>query len=176
MRPTEALPRVATTAVGAVANPTGVTALDGADRGPLPNRFTARTWRVYVVPLTRPVTVPLSAVRAMPVRVTTGAVPVVGVATIAKLLIAGAPATAVGPVQETVALPVANAPAVAEAVPMVGAPGTCTSRVWSENFNASTLRTVSMPSLTFWPTTFAPVWVTVTLASSVAVAAVATTV
>ena len=78
--PADSKPRVATTAVVCPGSPFGVTALDAADRAPAPKAFTARTWRVYVVPLTRPVTVPLVAVRAIPVRVT--AVPVAGVATI----------------------------------------------------------------------------------------------
>ena len=53
------------------------------------------------------------------------------------------------PVHVTVAEPVALAPADAVAMTFDGAPGTLAATVWSENFSCSTLRSVSMPSLTF---------------------------
>ena len=46
---------------------TGVTELDGAESGPVPTTFTARTWKVYAVPLVSPVTVQLVALAGMPV-------------------------------------------------------------------------------------------------------------
>lgn len=61
----------------------------------------------------------------------------------------------VGAVQVTLAF---RLPAVATT--LVGAFGTATVTVWSVNRSRSMFRTVSIPSLTFWPTTFAPVWVT----------------
>jgi len=80
-RATVVFPRVPTTAVGSPGTPVGVTAFEAAESEPVPRAFTARTWRVYVVPLTRPVIVPDVAPAAMPVRVTI--VPTkVGVATI----------------------------------------------------------------------------------------------
>ena len=43
----EPIPAVAATPVGALGTvATGVTALEGAESGPAPNAFTARTWRV----------------------------------------------------------------------------------------------------------------------------------
>ena len=48
--------------VGAVGTQgAGVAGLDSADSGPEPNMLTALTWKVYVVPLTSPVTVSLVA-------------------------------------------------------------------------------------------------------------------
>ena len=73
-----AAPRVAVTTVGAagaVSGAVGVTALDWAEYGPAPNRLLARTWKVYVVPLVKPVTTQLTAVRETPVTVLTTVVP-----------------------------------------------------------------------------------------------------
>src|SRR5918912_1152678 len=59
-----ALPAVATTPVGApgaVAAPTGVTAFDGVDAGPVPAALEALTVKKYVVPFVNPVTVALVA-------------------------------------------------------------------------------------------------------------------
>src|SRR6478735_3183466 len=69
----EALPRVAVPIVGAAGavGATGV-AVPDAD-GPVPNWFTAATWKVYSVPLVRPVTRREVAVREIPVMVWTGA-------------------------------------------------------------------------------------------------------
>ena len=108
----------------------------------------------------------------MPVLVTTGLGPEVGVATISKLVMP----VGTGPVQlqDTVADPVVP---VVEAVarPIVGAVGTATDRVWSVNCSRSTLRTVSMPSLTNWVGRLtAPVWVTTMPAAAEALAATGT--
>src|SRR3712207_4993311 len=62
-----------TAAVGTVA---GVTAFDPADSVPSPTAFTARTRKVYAVPLVSPVTTVLVAVPATPVTVRTTVVPV----------------------------------------------------------------------------------------------------
>jgi hypothetical protein len=51
------LPGAAATAVGAPGGPEGVTALDGADGGPVPNAFAAVTVKEYATPFVRPVTV-----------------------------------------------------------------------------------------------------------------------
>src|SRR6476469_2949639 len=56
LRLTLVLPRTAVTAVGALGTPTGVTALDGAESRPAPKRLLARTWKVYGLLVTRPVT------------------------------------------------------------------------------------------------------------------------
>jgi hypothetical protein len=59
----DALLAVAVTAVGApgTVGTLGITALDGADSGPVPNELLADTLNVYVVPLVNPVTVVDSA-------------------------------------------------------------------------------------------------------------------
>src|SRR6478735_5301482 len=133
----EALPGVAVPIVGAAGavGATGV-AVPDAD-GPVPNWFTAATWKVYSVPLLRPVTRREVAVREIPVMVWTGATEVsVPVKTrIAKLV------AVAGPVKLTVteALP-------ATRLVMLGATGTATGRDASLNCRRSTFHTVSMPS------------------------------
>ena len=62
-------------AAGAVIGVVGMTALDRAEYGPAPTRFTARTWNVYVVPGVSPFTTVLVAVRDRPVIVLTTAPP-----------------------------------------------------------------------------------------------------
>ena len=51
------LPIVPTTPVGAPGTVAGITALDGADAGPVPDAFVAVTVNVYEVPFVRPVTI-----------------------------------------------------------------------------------------------------------------------
>ena len=72
------------------------------------------------------------------------------------LVIAGPP-FATGLVQVTAAEPLP-----ATAATFVGAAGAATVTVWSLNLSRSTLRIVSTPSLTFWPSTFSPLCVTTT--------------
>src|SRR6478736_5022407 len=57
-------PRTATTPVGAVGMPAGVTAADGAEGCEVPIALVALTVKVYEMPLIRPVTVPVVAVPA----------------------------------------------------------------------------------------------------------------
>ena len=150
----EALPRATLRLVGATGGPAGVTGADGADSAPRPTGFTARTWNVYVVPFVSPVTVLLNAPAAMPVIVLTTVPPTL--TTICCEVTAGPPlATALVHLTVAEALP-------AVALTAVGAFGTDTITVWSVNLSASTLRSVSIPSLTFCGATGAPVWFTVT--------------
>src|SRR4051812_11763136 len=81
------------------AGTTGVTALDGADSAPAPATVTARTWKVYDVPLVSPVIVKLLAAAGIPVTVFTMVLP--ELTTISLLVIGNAVAS--GGVQLTVA-------------------------------------------------------------------------
>jgi len=66
-----------TGAPGAVAGgATGVTALDAAESAPVPTPLTARTTKLYAVPLVNPVTTVLVALPGRPVTVRTTVVPV----------------------------------------------------------------------------------------------------
>jgi hypothetical protein len=60
-------PAVPATAVGAPGTVAGVTAAEAAEFGPIPTLLTAATWKVYAVPLVRPVTV--NVVPAEPVEI-----------------------------------------------------------------------------------------------------------
>lgn len=153
LRVADWLPATAVTRLGAAGTPCGTTVFDDALSAPAPKVFTARTWKVYAVPLVRFRTTTLVAVALATVTVLTSVPPVE--TTTSKPKGAGPP-FGVGRVQLTVA-----DASPATAVPMPGAAGVRTVRVWSVNFSASMLRRVSTPSLTLWPTTFAPVWVTV---------------
>jgi hypothetical protein len=151
----EVLPPVAVPIVGApgaTAGGAGITVFEVAESAPTPLALTACTAKLYEVPLVRPVPTELVALAGMPVMVLTTVVPLR--TTISKLVIGEVPALA-GAAKVTVAVVF---PAVA--VPMVGADGAPAIEE-SENCNTSTWRSVSMPSLIFWPTTLAPVWVTV---------------
>src|SRR3954453_2255651 len=96
--PFTAVGALALTPVGALATTAaGVTALDAEERAPRPNLLTARTWKVYVVPLVSPVIVVLVA---SPATVLTTAP-----STRISLLVIGAAAVEGGGVQVTVAWP-----------------------------------------------------------------------
>src|SRR4051794_20488245 len=105
-------PLLARPIVGAPGRVAGVTVLDWPDNGPAPTAFTARTRKLYAVPLVSPVTVVDVAVPAIPVTVRTTVVPV-RTCTLNEVI--GEPPVAPG-VQRTVAWAL---PAVA--VPMAGA-------------------------------------------------------
>ena len=72
----EALPAMAVPIVGASATIAGVTVFDGAEFSPGPVALTARTVKLYAVPLVSPVTTELVAPAGRPVTVRTTVVPV----------------------------------------------------------------------------------------------------
>ena len=119
--PVEAVPPVTlaglrATALAAGAAAFGVTALDGAEAGPVPTRLVATTWSVTAVPLVRPVTV---AEVTLPATFTVPTSAPVPSSALTVYEVIGAPPSDAGGVQVTVA---AESPAVA--APIVGAPGT----------------------------------------------------
>src|SRR5215211_3589178 len=81
---------------------TGVTEFEAADNAPTPAEFTARTRKLYAVPLFRPVTTLLVAVPAMPVTVRR-TVPAES-RTWIRYSVIGAPPVFVGAFQFTVAV------------------------------------------------------------------------
>src|SRR3954447_12509411 len=136
-----ALPATAVTApVSAPGVVDGVTAADSFDGVPAPVAFTPRTWKVYVVPLVRPVMVVLVV----------GTPPVVNGMVTERMTVPATLTSTENPVSEPTSdafdqVSVAAAlPAVA--LSRVGARAPTVETVWSRNLSCSTFHKVSVPS------------------------------
>src|SRR6266545_4566150 len=134
----ETSPAVAVPIVGALGTAAGVTVFDAPESAPAPLALTARTTKLYAVPLVNPVIVVLVALPGVTLTVRITVVPV---RTSTWKPVSAVEPVSAGAVQLTVAVVLPRTAATP-----VGAPGVPTGAAESANSSRSMLNSVSLPS------------------------------